>query len=271
MLGVGGVRMLRALGQVSIDRFHLNEGHAALAIPELIEELGVPPHDECENTARASRAAAASSRPTHRCRRATTDFRASCAKPLVGKRIAARLAELGVEDELNLTQVALAGSRFVNGVAMRHGEVSRGMFPGYPIRSITNGVHLGTWAAPSFRALFDHHIPHWRSDAFALRHATAIALDEIGAAHAAAKRRLLETVRDRAGRALDPNALTLGFGRRATAYKRADLVLSDLAALRRIRAERRSAPARVRGQGAPERRRGQADHPRDPPDGAQGG
>jgi starch phosphorylase len=133
-----------------------------------------------------------------------------------------------------MTQVALDGARFVNGVAMRHGEVSRSMFPGYPIRSITNGVHLATWAAPSFRALFDRYISDWRSDAFMLRHATAIALDEIGAAHAEAKRRLLETVRDRTGRALDPSVLTLGFGRRATAYKRATLVLHDLAALRRI-------------------------------------
>jgi starch phosphorylase len=163
-------------------------------------------------------------------------FPAGLWKPAVGQRIAARLAQLGIEDELHLTRVALDGARFVNGVALRHAEVSRSMFPGHPIRAITNGVHLATWAAPSFRSLFDRHIPHWRSDGFSLRYATAIPLDEIAAAHSVAKRRLLETVRDRTGRGLDPDALTLGFGRRATAYKRATLVLSDLAALRRIRA-----------------------------------
>jgi starch phosphorylase len=234
LLGIGGVRMLRALGHGLINRFHLNEGHAALAIPELIEALHTSSQGDREAGVEQARSRCIFT--THTPVPAGHDrFPESLWKPAVGERIAARLGELGVEGELNLTQVALTGSRFVNGVAMRHGEVSRSMFPGYPIRSITNGVHLATWAAPSFRALFDHHIPHWRSDAFSLRHATAIALDEIAAAHAAAKRRLLETVHDRTGRALDPNALTLGFGRRATAYKRATLVLRDLAALRRIR------------------------------------
>jgi starch phosphorylase len=235
VLGVGGVRMLRALGHAEIDRFHLNEGHAALAIPELIDTLSVPPGGDREAAVERIRSHCIFT--THTPVPAGHDrFPKRLWEPQVGKCIAARLAELGVEDELNLTQVALDGARFVNGVAMRHGEVSRSMFPGYPIRSITNGVHLPTWASPSFRALFDRYIPHWRSDAFSLRHATAIALDEIAAAHAEAKRRLLETVRDRTGRALDPAVLTLGFGRRATAYKRATLVLRDLAALRRIRA-----------------------------------
>jgi starch phosphorylase len=233
VLGIGGMRLLRALGHREIRRFHLNEGHAALAIPELIEALAQERgrevdveevRDQCVFT-------------THTPMPAGHDrFPAGLWKQAVGQRIAARLVRLGVENELDLTRVALAGAGFLNGVAMRHGEVSRSMFPGHSIRSITNGVHLATWAAPSFRALFDRHIPHWRSDGFSLRHAIAIALDEIAAAHSEAKRRLLETVRDRTGRALDPAALTLGFGRRATAYKRATLVLSDLAALRRIRA-----------------------------------
>jgi starch phosphorylase len=235
LLGAGGVRMLRALGHRDLRRFHLNEGHAALAIPELLEELADERDGELEDAIEAVRGRCVFT--THTPVPAGHDrFPEALWKRVLGERASARVAQLGAADELNLTQLALSGSHFVNGVAMRHGEVSRGMFPGYPIRSITNGVHLATWAAPSFRDLFDRYIPHWRSDAFSLRHATAIALDEIAAAHAAAKRRLLETVRDRTGCALDPEALTLGFGRRATAYKRATLVLRDLAALRRIRA-----------------------------------
>ena len=235
VLGVGGVRMLRALGHRELRRFHLNEGHAALAIPELIEELGAV--RGADLAARLEQVRSRCVFTTHTPVPAGHDrFPARLWQNIVGERIALRLAQLGVRDELNLTQVALSGARFVNGVAMRHGEVSRTMFPGHPIRSVTNGVHLATWAAPSFGALYDRHIPHWRSDAFSLRHATAIALEPIEAAHADAKARLLEAVRERTGRALDPSALTLGFGRRATAYKRATLVLRDWAALRRIRA-----------------------------------
>jgi starch phosphorylase len=233
LLGIGGVRMLRALGHGQIERFHLNEGHAALAIPELIESLSQERGREADLAQVRRRCIFTTHTPVP----AGHDrFPAPLWKQAVGQRVVARLAQLGVEGELDLTRVALAGAGFVNGVAMRHGEVSRSMFPGHPIRSITNGVHLASWAAPSFRALFDRHIPHWRSDGFSLRHAIAIALDEIAAAHAEAKRRLLETVRDRTGRSLDPDALTIGFGRRATAYKRATLVLRDLAALRKIRA-----------------------------------
>jgi len=235
LLGVGGVRMLRALGHRDLRRFHLNEGHAALAIPELIEELLAQRGGDLEDAIEAVRGHCVFT--THTPVPAGHDrFPEALWKRVLGERMSARLAQLGAEGELNLTQLALSGSHFVNGVAMRHGEVSRGMFPGLPIRSITNGVHLATWAAPSFRDLFDRYIPHWRSDAFSLRHATAIGLEEIAAAHAAAKRRLLDIVRERTGCALDPDVLTLGFGRRATAYKRATLVLRDLAALRRIRA-----------------------------------
>jgi starch phosphorylase len=233
VLGIGGIRMLRALGHAGLERFHLNEGHAALAIPELLATLS------------ADQKGTAIERVRERCIFTTHTpvpaghdrFPARLWKRAVEQSISARLDELGVEDELNMTRVALEGCGFVNGVAMRHAEVSREMFPGYEIRSITNGVHLATWASPPFRALFDRHIPHWRGDAFSLRQASAVPLDEIAAAHAEAKRVLLETVRERTGRALDPDALTIGFGRRATGYKRATLVLRDLVELKRIASE----------------------------------
>lgn len=107
---------------------------------------------------------------------------------------------------------------------MRHGEISRGMFPGYPINSITNGVHAVIWAADPFRELFDRHIPEWRRDNLYLRYAVEIAPGEILSAHAECKRQLLGEVERRTGARLDTTALTLGFARRAAAYKRADLL-----------------------------------------------
>jgi glycogen phosphorylase len=137
---------------------------------------------------------------------------------------------------LNMTSLALHFAHYVNGVAMRHGEISRGMFPGYPINSITNGVHAMTWTVPAFQQLFDRHMPEWRCDNLYLRYAISIQPAEIRDAHAQAKRELLAEVQQRCGVALDPAALTLGFARRATAYKRADLLFADLDRLRRITA-----------------------------------
>lgn len=234
LLGVGGVRMLRALGHTAIRRFHLNEGHAALAIPELIEE------ELASGAARDLATAAANVRgrcvfTTHTPIPAGHDrFAPNVVASVIEETFRARLDQLDPDPGLNLTALALEGSRFVNGVAMRHGEVSQGMFPDYPIRSITNGVHAPTWASPPFRDLFDRFIPHWRSNPFSLRCITAVDVEEIAAAHAEAKLLLLELVHKRTGQTLRPDALTLGFGRRATAYKRATLVLRDPRRLARI-------------------------------------
>jgi starch phosphorylase len=144
------------------------------------------------------------------------------------------LRMLGGTERLNMTYLALNMSNHVNGVAKRHGEVSQAMFPGYAIDSITNGIHSATWTSPSFRALFDRYIPGWLSDPAALRHAVGIPRDEVWKAHAVAKQRLIDEIRERTGKVLDPDALTIGFARRATQYKRADLVFTDLERLREI-------------------------------------
>lgn len=108
------------------------------------------------------------------------------------------------------------------------------MFPGYPIRSITNGVHPATWASPPFAKLYDEYLPDWRSDPFSLRYAISIDPNEIASAHAEAKHQLLRTVRRLTDEDLDADALTLGFARRSTAYKRPMLVLQDLDRLEHI-------------------------------------
>jgi starch phosphorylase len=138
------------------------------------------------------------------------------------------------EGMLNMTHLALHLTRFVNGVAMRHREVSRSMFPDYPINSITNGVHATTWTGPAFTELFDKRIPEWRRDNLYLRYAVSIPLQDIRDAHMESKAVLLEEVAKRTGVTLDPNVMTIGFARRATPYKRADLIFSDVARLAAI-------------------------------------
>jgi starch phosphorylase len=145
------------------------------------------------------------------------------------------LRMLAGPDRVNMTRLALNLAGHVNGVARRHREVSQDMFPGYEIGSVTNGVHSVTWTSEPFRALFDRHVPAWREDPALLRQALRIPTEDLRRAHADAKRSLLAEVRRLTGRALPEGALTIGFARRATAYKRADLIFSDLARLRAIR------------------------------------
>src|ERR1019366_6278311 len=110
---------------------------------------------------------------------------------------------------------------------MRHGEISHSLFPNYPINSITNGVHAATWTAPPFQRLFDRHFPEWRRDNLYLRYAVSIPFGEIQQAHMEAKRSLLQEVERRTQVRLDPAAFTIGFARRASAYKRPDLLFQD--------------------------------------------
>jgi starch phosphorylase len=140
----------------------------------------------------------------------------------------------GPQTMLNMTYLGLNMSRYVNGVAKKHGQVSRLMFAGYHIDAITNGVHAATWASPAFQALYDAHIPDWRQDNFSLRHAESIPRKEIWDAHLRAKCELLDHVNQQQGTTMDSEVFTIGFARRVTAYKRADLVFSDSERLKQI-------------------------------------
>jgi starch phosphorylase len=128
---------------------------------------------------------------------------------------------------VNMTYIAMRLSRFVNGVAMQHGKVSRAMFPEYDIAAITNGVHAGTWTAAAMQALFDKHMPRWREDNMHLRYAIDIPQEEIASAHADGKRLLLAEVARRSGIELREDVFTIGFARRVATYKRGDLLFTD--------------------------------------------
>jgi len=233
VLGIGGVRMLRALGYTDIVRFHLNEGHSALLTLELLDEqrrAGL----EIPQAADAVRRLCVFT--THTPVPAGHDrFARELASRVIGPEATAVLHDLQCcEGELNLTRVGLTLSHYVNGVTQRHGQVSQSMFPGYPIGSITNGVHAATWTAPAFQSLFDRTIPGWRNDNFSLRYAFSIPRAEIRAAHARTKQALIDDVRRRTGVALSPEPLTIGFARRATAYKRPMLLFHDGGMLREV-------------------------------------
>ena len=237
VLGMGGAALLRELRLNGSLHYHLNEGHSALLTLCLLQwqieqrSGNAPEEDDLEQVRKRVIFT------THTPVPAGHDkFPLDMVKAVLGEKQYALLetASLLDESELNMTHLVLRLSRFVNGVAMKHREVSQGMFPSFPIDSITNGVHAGTWTSPSFQAVFDKRIPEWRTDNLYLRYAVGIPLDEIRSAHGEAKTRFLETAQQRSGVALDPKAFTIGFGRRATPYKRADLIFTDTERLAHI-------------------------------------
>jgi len=106
------------------------------------------------------------------------------------------------------------------------------------VDAITNGVHAGTWVCDSMGALFDEWIHGWREDNFSLRSALAIPDDRLWDAHARAKRALIQRVNRETNTGMDVDHFTIGFARRATGYKRADLLFTDMDRLARIAEER---------------------------------
>jgi starch phosphorylase len=240
LLGIGGVRMLRALGYERIDRFHMNEGHSSLLVIELLQEQA---RAAGRTAVSADDVAAVRQRcvfTTHTPVPAGHDrFSMDAAVHVLGESPMAALQHLCChEGMLNLTYLGLNFSHYVNGVAMRHGEVSRAMFGGYAVDAITNGVHAATWTSDEFQALFDRHIPGWRRDNFSLRYALSIPREEIWQAHTGAKGRLLEHIARETGGSLDADAFTIGFARRAAEYKRPDLLFHDVERLKRLAAAR---------------------------------
>jgi starch phosphorylase len=237
ILGLGGVAMLRALGHHHLMTYHMNEGHPTLLVLALLEE-----HLAGRPLAAASVEDLVSVRrkcvfTTHTPVPAGHDqFPKDMVLRVLGADRTAALEKTGClnANVLNMTNLGLHCAHYINGVAMQHGEVSRGMFPDYSVRAITNGVHAATWASPPFQSLYDRHIPEWRRDNLYFRYAIGIPLNEIGDAHTKAKHVLLDEIARANSIQLDPKVLTIGFARRATAYKRPDLLFSDVERLKSI-------------------------------------
>jgi starch phosphorylase len=231
ILGIGGIRILRALG-FDLHTYHLNEGHAALLTLELLnhwripaEELipGEPLYDIAEVRARCVFT-------THTPVEAGHDrFSYELFERLLPGFVELdTLKKLAGEDRLNMTRLAFNLSDYVNGVARRHAETTAHMFPGYRIHAITNGVHVGTWAHAAFVRLYDQYVPHWRHEPERLVRALQLPEDEVWRCHLSARTELFDRVKAATGVVLDPDIPLLGFARRMTGYKRPLLLFADV-------------------------------------------
>ena len=237
VLGVGGLRILHALG-FDIDTFHMNEGHSALLAASLLTRYPHPPGhaDGSGLSFDADRVREQCVFTTHTPVEAGHDrFDYALAERLIGDLLPFdQVRLLAGTDQLNMTRLALNLSDFVNGVAERHAETARKMYPSLPIREITNGVHLPSWVHPAKAALLDDVAPHWRHEPEDLVNADLIRDGDLQAAHRRAKADLLHEVKRRTGVSLDPEVPLIAFARRMTGYKSPDLLFEDLDRLRKI-------------------------------------
>jgi len=225
ILGIGGVRVLRELGYSGIKKYHMNEGHASLLTIELLNE-----HKKNGDVWEFETVRELCVFTTHTPVPAGHDqFSYDLVRDILRGLIPFdTLKMLAGKDRLNMTLLALNLSKYINGVAKKHGEISKSMFPGYPIDSITNGVHSSTWTCDSFQKLYDEYIPGWRKDPFSLRYALSIPKEEIWQTHMESKRNFIDYLNKEVNAGFYYNNFTIGFARRATLYKRADLIFTDL-------------------------------------------
>ncbi|MFH1821247.1 MAG: alpha-glucan family phosphorylase [Methanobacteriota archaeon] len=224
ILGMGGVRMLEALG-FDVGKYHMNEGHSSLLTLELLHKHGMNSQkvrELCLFT-------------THTPIEAAHDkFSHDLVNELLGEKNLEILKSFGGRERLNMTLLALNLSNYANGVAKRHGEVARAMFPGYNISSITNGVHSHTCTCESFTRIYDKYLPGWANNPDLLAKVDVIPDEEIWQAHLDAKKALIDHVNKATNLGMNYDTLTIGFARRVTGYKRANLIFSDLNKLKKV-------------------------------------
>jgi glycogen phosphorylase len=272
MLGIGGVRALRALG-IQPSAYHMNEGHSAFLVLECIREKVAQGMSFAEA---ADAVRAHSIFTTHTPVPAGHD---AFAFHMIDQYFAGYWEQLGINREqflalggheeewgmaFNMTVLALRMSGQSNGVSRLHGAVSRKMWQevwpdrpseAVPITSITNGVHVPTWIAGELHQLFTKYLgPDWMArhdDPAVWERMADIPDEELWQVHNLLKRKLMGYFRERvrhrwvdgrndptqvltSGTLLDPEALTIGFARRFATYKRATLIFRDLERLRRL-------------------------------------
>ena len=271
ILGVGGVRVLRAMG-IDPGVWHANEGHAAFMLIERLRELitaGASYQDAVSQVRSQSVFTTHTPVPAGHDTFTIQQLEA-CAGPVWKEMGIDREAffHLGTHPALpgqfHMTVTAMRLSGRVNGVSRRHGQVSRNIWrelwpnrhwEAVPIGHVTNGVHLATWMASPIMALLDEHLgadwgEHLEEPGFWDR---ILTLDHVKLWHAHlrqkhalsnfmredARRRFAGQLKEAsqvvgAGTLLDPSAFTIGFGRRFATYKRANLIFRDIDRLRRL-------------------------------------
>lgn len=207
VLGIGGARAVEELG-IEPSYYHMNEGHSALLTLEADGDFVFTTHTPVA---------------------AGHDiFKSSLVKDVLGDK------DLELEDELNMTELALENSSYQNAVSEKHKEVSEEMFPEHEFSAVTNGINVNTWTSDPIKKVLDEHIPNWKKDSQRLIQALKAPDTELWDAKKNCKSELKEKVKNENGEDIDTNKFTIGFARRSTAYKRPTLIFKDIEALEKL-------------------------------------
>ncbi len=237
ILGIGGLKMLKDIGYEEIENYHMNEGHASFLILELLNRTKNEEEKDYHKRYDFDKVKEKCVFTTHTPLAAGHDeFDLKMVKSVLGDDFfpLEEADAFSEHDKFSMTYLALNHSHYINGVAKRHKDVSRKLFPGYHIHAVTNAVHSVTWVSDPFRELYDEHIPNWSHDPFSLRYVFGIPGNEIWNTHMEAKKLLIDFVNKETKAKMDYDILTLGFARRMTGYKRPDLIFSDIQRLNKI-------------------------------------
>jgi starch phosphorylase len=238
VLGIGGVRILKEM-DIEVWRYHMNEGHSALLTIELLNDKKRNIEEVWDENLiwDADAVKELCVFTTHTPVAAGHDrFDYDLVYKLLRDDYVPMyvLKKFAGNDNCNMTYLAMNLSEYINGVAKKHGEVSRQMFPGYEINAITNGVHSYTWVCPAMAKVYDKYIPGWANEPELFVRVETIPDEEIKNARIEAKKALFDYVEQKTGVKFDLDILTIGFARRATAYKRPHLLFYDIERLIKI-------------------------------------
>ncbi|MFX1477900.1 MAG: alpha-glucan family phosphorylase [Promethearchaeota archaeon] len=220
ILGIGAVKLLNSLGYNNIQTYHLNEGHGSFAIVELFDMMNGDIDKVKEKVVFT----------THTPVPAGHDrFTQEIIDKVFVKRMPPEIRKLADDNgNFNMTFLGMALSRYRNGVAKKHGDISRKMFPQYEIDYITNGIHLPYWVSKPFRKIFSRKWQNWTANPYVLENAIELDDLEVFDAHIENKFNLLSYQKGHSWNLLDEELITIGFARRFAAYKRATLIFHDI-------------------------------------------
>lgn len=246
LLGIGGPRVLKLLG-IEPSLYHMNEGHSGFLVVELarryIEEGGLTFEqavkkidDELVFT-------------NHTLKQAGNDI---FSYELIEKYFVTyldnlktdlpKLYDLGKDDlyaegNFSMTILGLRNAKISNAVSKIHGQAAAKLWPDYNLVPVTNGVHMPTWVSPEIHQLLDAYVGenwHIPGSAVDFEKIQIIPDSELWQAHFRRKEKLINSLNNELGLDLKTDALTVAWSRRLTAYKRPDMIVSDLERLKRL-------------------------------------
>ncbi len=236
VLGIGGVRALRALGYSTddIEKYHMNEGHSAFLTLEIYREFGESIGWDDGSVREKCCFTTHTPIPAGHDKFQYEDFY----KALAGENniIPLHIKKLAGNNELNMTRLALSLSCYHNAVSRKHCEVTKTMFPHDTMDYITNGIHTLTWTSEHMQKIFDTYCAGWREDNTKLNQIFNAPCEEVRSAHDAAKKELISYVNENSvtGSMLKEEVLTIGFARRFIQYKDAELIFTNLNRLQEL-------------------------------------